>query len=57
VRRSSGRCISTAYEAWRGERQVQLTRTEWLLLERFLRHPRQVLSRAVIFDRVTQGGP
>ena len=41
-----------AYEAWRGERQVQLTRTEWLLLELFVRNPRRVLSRAVIFDRV-----
>jgi two-component system response regulator MprA len=40
------------YEAWRGERRIELTRTEWLLLELFMRHPRQVLSRSVIFDRV-----
>ena len=28
-----------AHEAWRGERLLQLTRTEFLLLEMFLRHP------------------
>src|SRR5580658_9903690 len=28
-----------AHEAWRGERQLALTRTEFLLLELFLRHP------------------
>jgi two-component system response regulator MprA len=36
----------------RGERQVQLTAKEYELLELFLRHPRQVLTREVIFDRV-----
>jgi two-component system, OmpR family, response regulator MprA len=36
----------------RRERRVELTRTEFLLLELFLRNPRQVLTRAVIFDRV-----
>ena len=41
-----------AHEAWRGERQLALTRTEFLLLELFLRHPRQVLTREVILDRV-----
>jgi two-component system response regulator MprA len=41
-----------AHEAWRGERQLQLTRTEFLLLELFMRHPRQVLSRSVIFEQV-----
>jgi two-component system response regulator MprA len=41
-----------AHEAWRGERMLHLTRTEFLLLEMFLRHPRQVLSRSVIFERV-----
>src|SRR5580704_56855 len=30
-----------AHEAWRGERPLALTRTEFLLLELFLRHPRQ----------------
>jgi two-component system, OmpR family, response regulator MprA len=41
-----------AYTVRRGERPVELTRTEFLLLELFLRHPRQVLTRSIIFDRV-----
>ena len=36
----------------RGERSLSLTRTEFALLELFLRNPRQVLTRSVIFDRV-----
>ena len=32
-------------EVWRGERRIQLTRTEYMLLELFMRHPRQVLER------------
>jgi len=36
----------------RGERLIQLTAKEHELLELFLRHPRQVLTREVIFDRV-----
>src|ERR1700675_3864269 len=42
----------SAHEAWRGERALALTRTEFLLLELFLRHPRQVLTRSVIFENV-----
>ncbi|HEY2630796.1 MAG TPA: response regulator transcription factor [Solirubrobacteraceae bacterium] len=41
-----------AYEARRGERSLNLTRTEFLLLELFLRHPRQVLTRSIIFEHV-----
>jgi two-component system response regulator MprA len=41
-----------AHEAWRGERPLPLTRTEFLLLEMFLRHPRQVLTRSAIFEHV-----
>jgi two-component system response regulator MprA len=41
-----------AYTVRRGDRPVELTRTEFLLLELFLRHPRQVLTRSIIFDRV-----
>jgi two-component system, OmpR family, response regulator MprA len=41
-----------AHEAWRGERLLQLTRTEFLLLEMFMCHPRQVLSRSAIFEHV-----
>jgi two-component system, OmpR family, response regulator MprA len=39
-------------EVKRGERAVRLTRTEFSILEVFLRHPRQVLTRAVLFDNV-----
>jgi two-component system response regulator MprA len=39
-------------EATRGKRIIQLTAKEYELLELFLRHPRQVLTREVIFDRV-----
>jgi two-component system, OmpR family, response regulator MprA len=39
-------------EARRGTRPVELTRTEFLLLELFLRNPRQVLTRTTIFERV-----
>ena len=34
-----------SYEVRRGERTIELTRTEFLLLELFLQHPRQVLTR------------
>jgi two-component system response regulator MprA len=40
------------YEAYRGRRRLELTRTEFLLLELFVRNPRQVLPRSVILDRV-----
>jgi len=36
----------------RGKRLVPLTAKEYELLELFMRHPRQVLTREVIFDRV-----
>jgi two-component system, OmpR family, response regulator MprA len=36
----------------RGRRPIELTRTEFLLLELFLHHPRQVLTRSQIFERV-----
>lgn len=39
-------------QAARGERVISLTAKEYELLELFLRHPRQVLTRDVIFDRV-----
>jgi two-component system response regulator MprA len=40
------------HEARRGDRQLTLTRTEFLLLELLMRHPRQVLTRTTIFERV-----
>jgi two-component system response regulator MprA len=39
-------------DVWRGERRIELTRTEYALLELFLEHPRQVLTRSQIFERV-----
>jgi two-component system response regulator MprA len=41
-----------AHEVRRGERLIEVTRTEFLLLELFLLNPRQVLSRSIIFERV-----
>jgi two-component system response regulator MprA len=46
------RLDALAHEARRGERVLALTRTEFLLLEMFLRHPRQVLTRSAIFEHV-----
>jgi len=39
-------------EVRRGEDAIELTRTEFSLLELFLRNPRQVLTRSIIFERV-----
>jgi len=39
-------------EVRRAGRPIELTRTEFALLELFLRNPRQVLTRSIIFERV-----
>ena len=39
-------------EVKRGNRPIELTRTEFLLLELFLNNPRRVLTREIILDRV-----
>jgi two-component system, OmpR family, response regulator MprA len=39
-------------EVTRGGERIDLTRTEFSLLELFLRNPRQVLTRSLIFERV-----
>jgi len=39
-------------EVNRGGDSIELTRTEFSLLELFLRNPKQVLTRSVIFERV-----
>ncbi|WP_027927729.1 response regulator transcription factor [Amycolatopsis benzoatilytica] len=39
-------------EVRRGDRPIRLTRTEFAMLEAFLRHPRIVLTRAAMFDQV-----
>jgi two-component system response regulator MprA len=40
------------HQAFRADRPIELTAKEYELLELFLRHPRQVLTREVIYDRV-----
>ena len=39
-------------EVTRGDTTIDLTRTEFALLELFMRNPRQVLTRSIIFERV-----
>jgi two-component system response regulator MprA len=39
-------------EVRRGTREIRMTRTEFAILEVFLRHPRQVLTRPVLFEHV-----
>ena len=39
-------------QASRGSRTISLTAKEYELLELFMRHPKQVMTREVIFDRV-----
>ena len=41
-----------SYQVTRDGRELELTRTEHLLLELFLQNPRRVLSRELIFERV-----
>jgi len=42
----------TTREVVRGDERIELTLTEFTLLELFLSHPREVLPRALIFTRV-----
>jgi len=41
-----------AHEVRRGGRLIDLSRTEFALLELFMKHPRQVLTRSTIFENV-----
>jgi two-component system response regulator MprA len=43
---------TSAHEVRRGNRKIELSRTEFSLLQLFLEHPRQVLTRSVLFERV-----
>jgi two-component system response regulator MprA len=43
--------------AWRGDRSMSLTATEFELLEHFMRHPRQVLTREQLLEAVWKGEP
>lgn len=42
----------STFEVFRTARRIELTRTEFSLLELFLRNPRQVLTRDIINERV-----
>jgi two-component system response regulator MprA len=43
--------------AWRGMRSMTLTATEFDLLQHFMRHPRQVLTRDQLLEAVWRGEP
>jgi two-component system response regulator MprA len=43
---------TASHEVERGGRALDLTRTEFELLRLFLEHPRQVMTRSLIFERV-----
>lgn len=46
-------CLDTGTrQALRGEREIELTTTEYELLHQFLEHPRRVLPRNFLMDRV-----
>ncbi|HEX9015182.1 MAG TPA: response regulator transcription factor [Chloroflexota bacterium] len=40
------------HTARRGEREIDLTTTEYELLQQFIRHPRQILAKEQLVDRV-----
>jgi two-component system response regulator MprA len=42
----------TTRQARRGEREIELTAKEYDVLELFMHHPRQVLTRDIIYDRI-----
>lgn len=39
-------------EVWRGNRRIELTAREFEILALFMQHPRQVLTRDMIYDRI-----
>jgi two-component system response regulator MprA len=41
-----------AHEVHRGDRLIELSKTEFSLLQLFMQHPRQVLTRSTIFEHV-----
>ncbi|MSP12495.1 MAG: response regulator transcription factor [Chloroflexi bacterium] len=43
---------TSTHQVWRGARGVELTAKEYDLLEFFMRHPKQVLTREQIYDHV-----
>jgi len=43
---------SSTHKAFRADREIKLTAREFDLLDLFIRHPRQVMRREVIFEKV-----
>ena len=43
-------------QAWRGDTELELSSTEFAMLETFMRHPGTVLSRFQLLERVWDGG-
>jgi two-component system, OmpR family, response regulator MprA len=43
---------SSTHKAFRNDREIELTAREFDLLDLFIRHPRQVMRREVIFEKV-----
>ena len=45
------------HEAWVGEHEVKLTKTEFAILKILLEHPKQVITKTVLLDRVSEETP
>lgn len=45
------------HEAWVGEHEVKLTKTEFAILKILLEHPKQVITKTVLLDRVSKETP
>ena len=45
------------HEAWDGEYEVKLTKTEFAILKILLEHPKQVITKTVLLDRVSEETP
>lgn len=45
------------HEAWVGEHEVKLTKTEFAILKILLEHPKQVITKTVLLDRVSEEIP
>lgn len=45
------------HEAWVGEHEAKLTKTEFAILKILLEHPKQVITKTVLLDRVSEETP
>lgn len=45
------------HEAWVGEHEIKLTKTEFAILKILLEHPKQVITKTVLLDRVSEETP